>query len=140
MDVKEEKCVIIVDEGLEIGVIANVTAILAISLGKLRSDIVGVDTIDGDNHDHFGLIQVPVPVLKASYEKVGEIRNKLFEENFKDISCIDFTNVAQECMTYVDYINTMKHSTKDNLVYMGIAIVGDKKKVNKLTGSLKLLR
>ena len=39
MNVQDEKCVIIVDEGMEIGVIANVTAILAISLGKLRPDI-----------------------------------------------------------------------------------------------------
>lgn len=140
MNVQDEKCVIIVDEGMEIGVIANVTAILAISLGKLRPDISGEDTVDADNHTHFGLIQVPVPVLKASAEKVAEIRNKLFEEGFEDISCIDFTNVAQECMTYADYTDTMKQSTKDDLVYMGIAMVGSKKKVNKLTGSLGLLR
>lgn len=140
MNVKEEKCVIVVDEGLELGVIANVTAILSISLGKLRPDISGSDTVDAENHTHFGLIQVPVPVLKASEEKMAEIRNRLFEEKFDDVSCIDFTNVAQESMTYTDYTDAMKSSTKDNLLYMGIAMVGNKKKVNKLTGSLGLLR
>ena len=140
MNVKEEKCVIVVDEGMELGVIANVTAILSISLGKLRPDISGNDTVDAENHIHSGLIQVPVPVLKASTDKVAEIRNKLFEDDFGDISCIDFTNVAQECMTYADYTDTMKRSPKDDLLYMGIAMVGNKKKVNKLTGSLGLLR
>ncbi len=140
MNVKDEKCVIVVDEGMELGVIANVTAILSISLGKLRPDISGADTVDAENHTHYGLIQVPVPVLKASAQKVAEIRNKLYEENFEDVSCVDFTNIAQECMTYTDYTDTMQKSTKDDLLYIGIAVVGNKKKVNKLTGSLALLR
>lgn len=118
MNVNEEKCVIVVDESMELGVIANVTAILSISLGKLRPDISGCDTPDAEDHTHYGLIQVPVPVLKASSEKIAEIRNKLFCEGYDDVSCIDFTNVAQECMTYTDYTETMKQSTKDNLVYM----------------------
>ena len=140
MDVKDEKCVIVVDEGMELGVIANVTAILSISLGKLRPDISGNDIIDAENHTHYGLIQVPVPVLKASADKVAEIRNKLFGEGFEDISCIDFTNVAQQSMNYIDYTDTMQNSTHDDLSYLGIAMVGNKKKVNKLTGSLGLLR
>ena len=37
MNVKEEKCVIVVDEGMELGVIANVTAILSISLMRINS-------------------------------------------------------------------------------------------------------
>ena len=140
MNVKEEKCVIVVDEGMELGVIANVTAILSISLGKLRPDISGADTVDAENHTHYGLIQIPVPVLKAPAEKVADIRNKLFEDGFEDVSCVDFTNVAQECMTYTDYTDTMNHSKKEDFTYLGIALVGNKKKVNKLTGSLGLLR
>ena len=140
MDVEDEKCVIVVDEGMELGVIANVTAILSISLGKLRPDISGNDIIDAENHTHYGLIQVPVPVLKASADKVAEIRNRLFGEGFEDISCIDFTNVAQQSMNYIDYTDTMQNSTQDDLSYLGIAMVGNKKKVNKLTGSLGLFR
>ena len=96
--------------------------------------------MDAENHTHYGLIQVPVPVLKAPAEKVADIRNRLFEDGFEDVSCVDFTNVAQECMTYADYTNTMNHSKKDDFTYLGIALVGNKKKVNKLTGSLGLLR
>lgn len=140
MNLKEEKCVIVVDEHMEIGNIANVISILSISLGKLRPDIVGVDIPDADDHIHGGLIQVPVPVLRATGEKIKEIRIKLFDDNFSDVSCVDFTDVAQKCMTYEDYSNTLAATEGDNLTYYGIALAGNKKKINKLTGSLGLLR
>lgn len=140
MDTKSEKCVIIIDEAQPLGVMANITSILSISLGKLRPDIVGNDMMDSDKHNHFGLIQVPVPVLKASCEKIKSIRNLIFEEEYSEIDCIDFSNVAQECMTYEDYTSTMQTSSNDDLIYMGIALVGNKKKINKLSGNLPLLR
>lgn len=140
MDTKLEKCVLIIDEDKPLGVMANVTSILSISLGKIRPDIVGENTPDATGNSHCGLIQVPVPILKASSEKICELRNILFSEDYSDITCVDFTNVAQDCMTYEDYTNTMSSSNPDELTYMGLAIVGNKKKINKLTGSLALLR
>ena len=140
MNLAEEKCVIVVDENLELGNIANAISILSISLGKLRPDIVGEDTPDKDNNIHGGLVQVPVPVLKATGEKIYELRNKLLGEGFEDVSCVDFTDVAQKCMTYEDYSNTMHATASADFVYYGIALAGNKKKINKLTGSLGLLR
>lgn len=140
MDLVQEKCVIVVDGSMEIGNIANVVSILSISLGKLRPDIVGIDTADAENNIHGGLIQVPVPVLKADTEMIKNIRMKLFSDDFSDVSCVDFTDVAQKCMTYEDYTNTMKSTSKDDLCYFGLAMAGNKKKINKLTGSLGLLR
>jgi len=140
MDTQKEKCVLVIDDSAPLGIMANITSILSLSLGKMRPDVVGVDTLDKEGNNHYGLVQVPVPVLKASKEKIAEIRNTLFGEGFEDVSCVDFTNVAQTCMTYEDYTNTMLESDKDSIEYLGIAVVGDKKKVNKLTGSLGLLR
>lgn len=140
MDLKAEKCVLIIDESKPLGIMANITSILSISLGKIRPDIVGENNVDANGNMHCGLIQVPVPILKASSEKINELRNTLFSEEYSDITCVDFSNVAQDCMTYEDYTNTMNASSNDSLVYMGLALVGNKKKVNKLTGSLALLR
>lgn len=140
MDVKAEKCVIIVEDGMELGIAANVISILSISLGKLRPDIVGDNTPDKEGNTHIGLIQVPVPVLKATGDKINEIRNILLDETYSGVSCVDFTNVAQQCMTYVDYTETMASSDSNSLVYYGLALAGNKKKINKLTGSLGLLR
>lgn len=140
MDLANEKCVIVVDGNMEIGNIANVISILSISLGKLRPDIVGEDTPDAEQNIHGGLIQVPVPVLKADSEKIKEIRIKLFSDDYDDVSCVDFTDVAQKCMTYEDYTNTMSSTCVADLMYYGVAIAGNKKKINKLTGSFALLR
>ena len=140
MNLTKEKCVIVVDEAMELGNLANVVSILSISLGKLRPDIVGEDTEDADQKLHGGLVQVPVPVLKAGAEKIDELRNKLFEEGFEDVSCVDFTDVAQKCMIYEGYTNTMKATSGKDFIYYGIALAGNKKKINKLTGSLALLR
>lgn len=140
MDAQTTKCVMIVDDSLPLGVIANIAAIMGISLGKKNSEIVGVDALDADGNCHLGLIQFPVPVLKASAEKINELRRTLYEPNFGDVSVIDFSNVAQETYTYEDFLNRMRVSGADDLVYYGLAIEGPKKKINKLTGSLPLLR
>lgn len=140
MDAQTTKCVMIVDDSLPLGVIANIAAIMGISLGKKNSEIVGVDALDADGNCHLGLIRFPVPVLKASAEKINELRRRLYEPNFEDVSVIDFSNVAQETYTYEDFLNRMRVSGADDLVYYGLAIEGPKKKINKLTGSLPLLR
>ena len=77
---------------------------------------------------------------KADVEKIKELRIILFSDDYQDVSCIDFTDVAQKCMTYEDYTNTMLNFSKDDLCYYGLALAGNKKKINKLTGSLGLLR
>ena len=69
MDLQNEKCIMVIDEHLPLGIIANTAAIMGITLGK----------------------------------------------KMKEVSEID-------------------------LNYFGIAICGSKKKINKLTGSVPLLR
>lgn len=52
----------------------------------------------------------------------------------------DFSDLAQGCKTYDEFIDKMKEISETELNYFGIAICGAKKKVNKLTGSMALLR
>ena len=48
--------------------------------------------------------------------------------------------MAQSCKNYDEYIEKAAHADMDDIEYFGIAICGSKKKVNKLTGSMPLLR
>ena len=50
------------------------------------------------------------------------------------------SDLAQGCKTYDEFIEKMKEVSEIDLNYLGIAICGSKKKVNKLTGSMPLLR
>lgn len=140
MNAENEKCVIVVDENLPLGMIANTSAILGITLGMKAPDVVGDDVIDSDGHPHMGIIQFPVPVLKGNLEILKTIRAKLYDPKFEDLTAVDFSDLAQSCNDYADFTAKMSQCPEADLQYMGIAICGNKKKVNKLTGYLPLLR
>ena len=133
MDLQNEKCVMIIDENLSLGIIANTAAIMGITLGKKMPEIVGTDICDRTGNRHLGIIEFPIPILKA-------IREKLYEQDFSDLTVVDFSDLAQGCKTYAEFIEKMKRAAETDLNYLGIAICGAKKKVNKLIGSMALLR
>ena len=59
MNVENEKCVIVVDENLPIGIIANTAAILGITMGIKMPNVVGNDVLDLECNPHMGIIQFP---------------------------------------------------------------------------------
>lgn len=74
MDANSTKCVMIIDESLPAGVIANTAAILGITLGKQFPEAVGTDVTDKSGRSHLGIIEFPVPILKGSTELIREVR------------------------------------------------------------------
>lgn len=140
MDVQNEKCVVILDANLPLGILANTAAIMGMTLGKKMPEAVGADVMDQSGKPHLGIIESPVPVLKGSPEMIKEIREKLYEPEFQDLTVADFSSLAQGCRTYEEYIEKMARTPEASLQYLGIAICGPKKKVNRLTGSIPLLR
>ncbi|MDM8144269.1 DUF2000 domain-containing protein [Megamonas hypermegale] len=137
---ENEKCVIVVEKSLPLGLVANTCAIMGISLGKKFPQIVGESIFDKNGNKHLGIIEFPVPILQAASDRIKFIRSKLYEEDFGDVVCVDFSDVAQGCKTYAEFIGRMKLTEAEKLEYLGLCICGDKKKVNKLTGNLPLLR
>lgn len=140
MDFENEKCVLVLDGHLPSGMIANTAAILGITLGKLMPEVVGSDVADRDGNGHAGIIEFPVPVLRAEPEKLREIRRKLYLPEFRELTAVDFSDLAQSCKTYEEFIGKMAEAPEGGLSYLGIAICGAKKKVNKLTGNMPLFR
>lgn len=140
MNTQQEKCVVLVDAGLPVGILANTAAILGITLGKMMPEVVGEDVIDGSGRGHLGIIEFPVPVLKGTPEQLREIREKLYREEFWDLTVADFSDLAQGCKTYEEYVGKIRSTPGSELRLFGLAICGDKKKINRLTGSMPLLR
>ena len=134
----DQKCVMIIAEDLPLGEIANTAAILGITLGGKLPETVGENVTDGAGNPHLGLIKIPVPILKASREAIGKLRLRLYERQFGDITAADFTDLAQGCKTYDEFIDKMSYTSELN--YIGLAVCGDKQKINKLTGNLPLMR
>ena len=140
MDWQNVKCVMIVDENLPLGIAANTAAIMGITLGKKMPEVVGADVADKTGSEHLGIIEFPVPILKGDAERIKAIREKLYEPDFSDLTVVDFSDLAQSCKTYDEFIGKMKATSESDLRYFGIAICGAKKKVNRLTGNMPLLR
>ncbi|WP_324824616.1 DUF2000 domain-containing protein [Sinanaerobacter sp. ZZT-01] len=140
MGQNKEKCVMVFDSDLPIGIIANTSAILGVTLGKKIPHIVGEDITDAERKTHLGIVTIPIAMLKGNKELLKSMRKKLYDSEFEDLIVVDFSNVAQCCNIYSEYENKAARTPQEEYEYLGIAIYGDKKKVNKLTGSMPLLR
>lgn len=133
-----KKCVMVLDEELPTGLAVNTAGVLAITLGRDAEDMLGPEVLDASNRRHAGITKFPIPILKADEETVRDIR--LRAEETKDLLVVDFTDVAQAAKTYDEYTDNISTVPSERLGYLGVALYGDKKAINKLTGSLPLLR
>ncbi len=132
------KCVIVLDQDLPIGLLANSSAVLALTLGKEIDGILGKDLKDGSGKIHKGITNTVLPILKTDKDNLTIILEKA--RDLTDIVVVDFSDVAQETKTYEDYAARLAAAKSEDLRYLGIALYGDKKSINSLTGSLPTLR
>ena len=135
-----KKCVMIIDAELPVGLIANTSAILGVTLGKHFPDQVGTDVWDATDKMHLGIIKIPIVMLKGDKDGLKELRKRLYNPVFNDLVVVDFSDVAQCCNIYSEYISKAASVPEQEHTYLGIAIFGNKKKINKLTGFMPLLR
>ena len=113
---------------------------MGITLGQKLPEVVGADVSDQSGHVHLGIIEFPVPILKAGPKAIKALRERLYQPEFQDVTAVDFSDLAQSCKTYDEFIGKMARAAEPELQYFGVALCGAKKKINKLTGSMPLLR
>ena len=133
-----EKCVIILDENLPLGLLANASSVLAMTIGHKVSKIIGADIKDASNNNHLGITSAVLPILKTSTKSLSEICERAKQST--DIIVVDFCDLAQKSKCYDDYTKLLENTKADELNYLGVALYGNKKIVNSLSGSLPLLR
>ncbi|WP_404383886.1 DUF2000 domain-containing protein [Caenispirillum salinarum] len=130
------KCIVVVDQDLPVGLKANISAVLCMSLGKGVPDLVGPPVRTGDDVEFPGITTVPVPILQAPG---GDLKT-LYEKTAGEAFVVAFTDAAMETKDYDSYTRRMSEKTVGDLVVYGLLIHGAKKMVNKLSGSLALLK
>ncbi len=138
MDERSAKCVMVIDEQLPIGLAVNTAAVLALTLGSRMEALIGPDVVDGSERVHVGITTLPIPILKSD----GETLKRLWAQATAsgEVFVVDFTDVAQMSHAYGDYTRRMGATLSKQLHYLGLALYGKREIVNKLTGSLPLLR
>ncbi|MCX7711464.1 MAG: DUF2000 domain-containing protein [Clostridia bacterium] len=139
-DLKKNKCVLVINPELPLGLIANTAMILGLTIGNKTGEFIGSDVVDASGQQHLGITTIPIPILKGTKEKLTELMGIMSSEDYSDLLVVDFSNVAQMCLTYDDYISKAAATPQEEFEYLGIGVYGDSKKVTKLTGSLPLLR
>ena len=140
IEVEKVKCVMIVDENLPRGIIANTTAALGISLASVRKGLIGKQLKDKDGRIHEGITNIPIPILALDITDIKILHDQIQENRDEDIQLIGFNNVAQKIHHYNDYESKLSETKKEDIDYLGICLYGPKNKINKLTGSIKMLR
>ena len=139
MNIQTQKCVILIDKTLTTGTIANVAAVLSLSLGRILGEIVGPDIIDKSGERHHGLTQLPIPVLGALSHELREVRKNILSTSMMDVILVDFNNYAQRARSYDEYVAGLQSASPEDITYSGIALCGNKKIINQVTKGLKLL-
>ncbi len=140
MDVQDIKCVMVIDGTLPLGMIANSAAVMGATLGKLFPDAIGPDVYDADANPHLGIVAIPIPTLRGDPALLSQLRKKLYQPEYEQLTVVDFSDAAQSCHTYDVFTEKIAGIAEVDLRYFGIGICGSKKLVNRLTGSLPLLR
>lgn len=133
------KCVIVVDNTLPTGILANTAAALGLSLGNHIQGLIGPDITDKDGGLHKGITAVPIPILATDSAHIHRIYQES-RNNSADMTVIGFSALAQSCHHYSDYQARLSETPAEALTYTGICLYGPRKAVNSLCGQLKLLR
>lgn len=131
------KCVMVVEEGLPAGLAANAAGVLAFALGREADLTLGPSVLDGSGELHVGITSIPIPVLRADGDTLRRLRS---EAGRTELLAVDFTEAAQSSKTYEEYERKLEARKTEELEYLGLALYGEKKEVDRLTGSLPLLR
>jgi len=130
----------IIDESLPPGQAANTTAVLGISLSAKKAGLTGPDITDSHGRVHSGITNVSVPVLISGKERLKHLYEKLMESQDPDMIVIGFNDLAKESQNYEEFTQKLGEANPENIRILGLCLYGNRKSVNKLTGSLKLLK
>lgn len=133
MDVK---CVMVLADDLPAGLAVNAAGVLAVTLGHKVPSLLPGDALDASGSLHAGLINVPLPILVADRETLKLLRERAAEHS--GVTVIGFSDVAQQARTYEAYVSTLEQTASEALGYLGLALYGPKKTLNKLVGNLPL--
>ena len=132
----ELKTVIVVDHGLPTGLQANMAAVLALSLGRARPELVGADTHDADGQLLPGIVTLPLPVLRTDETELRRLGTH--REPGLHWSAV-YTAAALKSKTYAAYSAALANARIENLPVHAVLLFGERRTINRLSGGFRLL-
>jgi hypothetical protein len=132
-----DRWLVVIEHGLPPGLAANTAAVLALTLGKAAPHLIGPDVSDSDGNPYPGLTLLPLPVL--THHQDG-LQNLVNAARAASLLAVIMTTAAQRSNTYPDYIDQLTNTAAADLHPIGVGLLGPRKTLRRLTGSLPLLR
>lgn len=133
---KPDRCVLIMNSSVNGGYLANAIAVIALTVGERYPYLVGEPLVDACGVSHPGLIPIGIPMLQCENEQLKELRSKALEKGY---DVVDFPKQGQMTKNYDEFLEMMSVANTDDLEYLGIAIIGKKNPVNKLTKHCEMI-
>ncbi|WP_374328230.1 DUF2000 domain-containing protein [Paracoccus pantotrophus] len=130
------KPVIILAADLPLGLKANFAAVLGMSLGRLRPDLLGAATATSDGIALPGITTVPLPVLGAPLPELPG----LFAQAETLPLRLAYMRAVFEARDYSDYAARIAAAPLADHAPQAILLAGARKAVDRICGRLPLLR
>ncbi len=118
------------NEKIESGVIMNALAHMCIGFGAElgKESLRLTDYIDADGGSHPNISEMPFIILKANSNKIRALRAAALQSG---IQCVDFTD-TMTIGTYTEQLERTRQVKEADLIYYGIVLFGDEKKIAEL--------
>jgi len=134
---KFNRCVLVMDQNLEGGYLANAISVISLTVGQRHPYLVGDKLVDKNEIVYPGLIPTGIPMLCAPKDDLNKLRNEAIHKGC-DVIC--FPVIGQKTKNYEEFKKNMAVLITEDIQYTGIAIIGDKKNVSKIVKNLNLIR
>lgn len=118
--------------------IANVSAVLSLSMGQIVTGIVGNDVTDKSGITYKGVTNIPIIILGSNKKQLKLLIAE--SSNLEGVTTIGFNTLALKSKNYQEYTEKMVNTSTESLEYVGVALFGQRNLVDKITGNLPLLK
>lgn len=132
---QDKRCVMILNAALPPGKATNAAAVIALTLGQRHPTLVGDALEDAEKHPSPGLITTGIPVLAASDQELDVLREQCEKAEY---DLVLFPEAGQSTTDYQALGDVLRQQPRQQWRLLGLAIVGDKKALRKLTAKLAL--
>jgi hypothetical protein len=137
-DPNNHKSIILIDKNLPSGLAVNAACVISVNLGRKISQLVGKDLLSKDEVLYPGVVCSPLPILVADNNLLNDLYHKV--KLSQNIFALPFSSLAQSCRTYEEYTEKMSNTHSNDINIIGLGLVGQKKEINKLSGSFSLFK
>jgi len=131
------RCTIIMDSALSGGLLANAIAVIALTVGKRHPVLLGEPLVNASGEIHPGLVPTGIPMLCTDAEALKELRKAALE---KGCDVVDFPVEGQQTKNYEEFLEVTRSISAEDMKYLGIALIGSKNTINKLTKKYEMIK